>query len=82
MRNGSLLEQIQNFTEVVAETFFHKGVKLETEANWHKAFKMLTTNITAMPKKKKMILFFDEFPWMATQNSRLLQNLEYFWNQY
>jgi len=27
-------------------------------------------------------LFFDEFPWMATKNSRLLQNLDYFWNQH
>jgi AAA+ ATPase superfamily predicted ATPase len=82
MQSGSLLEQIQNFTESVAEAFFHKGVKLEVEKNWHNAFRMLTDNIAAIPKKKKIIIFFDEFPWMATQNSKLLQNLEYFWNQY
>jgi AAA+ ATPase superfamily predicted ATPase len=75
-------EQIRNFTESVAEAFFYKGVKLETEKNWHKTFKMLNNNIEAVPKGKKIILFFDEFPWMATQNSKLLQNLEYFWNQY
>lgn len=82
MQAGSLLEQIQNFTEAVAETFFHKRVKLETGKNWRDAFKMLTDNISAIPQKQKIILFFDEFPCMATQNSKLLQNLEYFWNQY
>ena len=82
MQDGSLAEQIQNFTEAVADAFYHKGVKLEVEENWHKTFRMLTTNITEAPKKKKIVLFFDEFPWMTTQNSKLLQNLEYFWNQY
>lgn len=82
MQDGSLLEQIQNFTEAVAEAFFYKGVKLEAERDWHTEFKMLTGNIAELSKQKKIILFFDEFPWMATQNSKLLQNLEYFWNQY
>jgi len=80
MQDGSLQEQIQNFTEAVAEAFFHKGVKLEAEESWHKTFRMLATHITEVPKNKKIVLFFDEFPWMATQRSKLLQNLEYFWN--
>ena len=29
-----------------------------------------------------MVLFFDEFPWMITKNSRLLQIFNYYWNQY
>ncbi len=33
-------------------------------------------------KNKKIVLFLDEFPWMATKRSRLLQNLDYYWNQY
>jgi hypothetical protein len=35
-----------------------------------------------IPRNKKIILFFDELPWMATRRSRLLQNLDYYWNQY
>ena len=31
---------------------------------------------------KNIILFFDEFPWMATKNSKLIQNLDYYWNQH
>lgn len=29
-----------------------------------------------------MILFFDELPWLATPRSKLLDAIEYFWNQY
>ena len=29
-----------------------------------------------------LVIFMDEFPWMATQNSKLLQTLDYYWNQY
>ena len=35
-----------------------------------------------MPSDKKIVLFFDEFPWMVTRNSRLLEILEYYWNQH
>lgn len=44
---------------------------------------MLTKALeTRSDKKKKIILFFDEFPWLATKNSNLLQNLAYYWNQH
>ncbi len=33
-----------------------------------------------MNPSKKIILFFDELPWLATKRSLLLQNLDYFWN--
>ena len=35
-----------------------------------------------MVKVKKIVLFFDELPWMATKRSRLLQTLDYYWNRY
>ena len=82
MQSGSMHEQIQNFTESVAEALFHKKVNLQAEDDWHNAFKRLTDNLLETPKNIKIVLFFDEFPWMVTQNSKLLQNLEYFWNQH
>lgn len=38
MQSGSMHEQIQNFTESVAEALFHKKVKLQAEDDWHNAF--------------------------------------------
>ncbi len=80
-KDGSLKDQITNFTEVVSEVFFGKA-KLQQEKNWHEVFSTLTTAMAQTPKNKKIILFFDELPWMATRNSKLLQNLDYYWNQH
>ena len=31
---------------------------------------------------KKIVLFMDEFPWLATKRSGLLDALDYYWNRY
>ena len=67
--------------EQVGEAFFG-GVTPKPGKNWNDTFRILTDAIRSVPKNKKIVLFFDEFPWMATKNSRLLQNLDYYWNQH
>lgn len=32
--------------------------------------------------KKKLVLFFDEFPWLASKKSGFLTQLDYYWNKY
>jgi AAA+ ATPase superfamily predicted ATPase len=80
-QNASMNEQIANFTDRLGEVFYN-GAKLSRAKNWKDMFMMLSNVIAQTPKDKKIILFFDEFPWMATQKSGLLQTLDYFWNQY
>ncbi len=82
MKDGRRAEQLANFLEEVGDTFIYKGARLEVGKNWRDVFRVLTDNIRAAAPKKKIVLFFDEFPWMATSNSRLLENLDYFWNQH
>ncbi len=82
LKEGTLVEQIANFTEEIGDTFLYKGARLEAGKNWRETFRILTDNIRVAPSTKKIVLFFDEFPWMATKNSRLLQNLDYFWNHH
>ena len=82
MKDGMMLEQIKNFTEEIGETFLYAGARLETQKNWRDTFRTLTDNIKIAPSNKKIVLFFDEFPWMITKNSRLLQTLEYYWNHH
>jgi len=79
MQDGDMSEQIRNFTDAMGETFVHPGARLEAGETWQESFRTLTEYIR-LSNHKKIILFFDEFPWMATQNSKLLQFLEYFWN--
>jgi len=79
--NGLMKEQIANFTRRIGEAFY-QGAELKNVTNWNDAFKLLNDAINTAPPKKKIVLFFDEFPWMATKNSKILQSLDYFWNQY
>jgi len=80
-KGGSFEEQTSNFIVRIGEVFYN-GLSLEKTKDWNKVFALLTKAINEQNNKKKVVLFFDELPWMATRNSRLLQNLEYYWNQY
>lgn len=80
-KDAPMHQQIKHFTQQIAHVFYH-GAPLAPEKNWDDTFKMLTNTMKNASKKEKIVLFFDEFPWMATQNSRLLTNLDYYWNQY
>lgn len=79
-KDGSFREQLTHFGEQISKTFY-KGIALATPKTWDEAFRLLTVTIEQF-KTKKIILFFDEVPWMATRRSRLLQNLDYYWNQH
>jgi hypothetical protein len=80
-RKTSMSVQLSNFIQRIGEVFYN-GVKLQEVKTWREAFQVLTDAIKTLPQDKKIMIFFDEFPWMSTKNSRLLQNLDYYWNQY
>lgn len=73
-------EQVGNFTKEIGKVFY-SGAELKAGKNWDETFNILTTAIESI-KNKKIILFMDELPWMATKNSRLLSILGYYWNQH
>lgn len=79
-KDGLLSDQIAHFTKQIGDVFY-RGVQLKSGKNWDKTFEILTDAFKTI-QNKKIILFFDEFPWMATKNSKLLQVLDYYWNQY
>ncbi len=80
-QNASLKEQINHFTKQIGKVFY-KGARLTPGKNWDETFDLLTEAIETVERNKKVVLFFDEFPWMATRNSKLLQSLDYYWNQH
>jgi len=65
LKDGTLAEQIELFTRVIGKTFY-EGVELKVKSNWLEVFEQLTDAINKTAKNKKIILFFDELPWMAT----------------
>jgi AAA+ ATPase superfamily predicted ATPase len=80
-REGLLAEHIKHFTQEISRVFY-QGIPIAAAKNWDDTFELLTKALSAVPKNKKVVLFLDEFPWMATVKSRLLQTLDYYWNQY
>lgn len=80
-QGAPLFDQLANFIDRMSETFYH-GAKLQSVTNWREAFKALNLAFSTVPENQTILLFFDEFPWLATKNSRLLQHIDYYWNQY
>jgi AAA+ ATPase superfamily predicted ATPase len=84
MQKGKLQTQLKNFADSLTATFV-PGVKLEVSKSWMESFQQLTQFISqhkSQKKKEKIVLFFDELPWMATRKSGLLQAIDYYWNHH
>ena len=81
MKEGSTKEQLFQFGYEFARQF-NDGKRIPSPSSWAKAFNLLNDAIEKVPKDKKIILFFDEVPWLATPRSRFLNSLEHFWNRY
>lgn len=80
-KDGPMRDQVKHFIIQIGKIFY-KGAKLNLGKNWDETFEILTEAIDSINDNKKIVLFFDEFPWMDTKNSRLIQNLTYYWNQH
>ena len=81
IQNGDISEQMQRFMIEVGRVFYGEA-SLQTPTNWFDTFDALTKAINQfVSRNEKIVLFFDELPWMVTHRSKLLSALEYFWNQ-
>lgn len=82
IQEGSLKEQLEEFSKQLLFTFFQGAPPSIPKKRWRDAFQDITDAINKLPKEQKIVLFFDEFPWMATPRSGLLKALELYWNRY
>lgn len=81
-KNAPMKEQIKHFTDQLSNTFYN-GIQLQPGRNWEEALNQLTHTITnQVAADKSIVLFFDELPWMCTHRSRLLDLIDYYWNQH
>lgn len=71
--------QLNNFA---SEFERYTGKYISKISNWSQAFNCLRDYIDQFPANKKVIIFFDEMPWMDTQKSDFMSSFEYFWNSY
>lgn len=81
LQKGSLKQQLGEFAKQIGAAFY-QGASIMPRSGWIDSFEDLTQAVNKIPKDKKVVLFFDEFPWMATPRSKLLTALELYWNRY
>lgn len=81
IKDGSLQEQLFQFSYEFSRQF-RGGEPIETPKSWAQAFHLLNEAIESLKQREKIILFFDEVPWLASRRSRFLNALEHFWNRY
>lgn len=74
-----MTDQLKRFSEGFSATFYANAI-LQPYTSWREAFHALTEKIKTLPKSKKVVIFLDELPWLATKKSQLLQTLDVFWN--
>lgn len=82
IKGGRIDQQLSEFSKEIGRTFY-EGAELKSAETWFDAFEQLLQAVNKKEfKNKKIILFFDEFPWMATHRSKLIEALDFYWNRH
>ena len=74
-------QQIWSFSHVYSDVF-NNGDPIPTPASWQEAFHLLKDAVRKEKSKQKIVLFFDELPWLANKKSGFIEGLSYLWNRY
>ena len=72
----SKAEQLRNWKKQLQK---FSGQSTNIPKNWFEAFDQLENYLRTL-KKKRIVVFIDELPWLDTPKSNFLRALEMFWN--
>lgn len=82
IKNASISEQLRNFAIELGDAFY-QGKVGTIPSSWQQAFQELRQAVELLKNtERKIILFFDELPWLASPRSGFLTAFEHFWNRY
>lgn len=76
-KDAPLTVQLHHFRDSL-ERAFHRP--FSALASWDEALAALVDAVEAEPPDRRVALFLDELPWLATRRSGMLQALDYWWN--
>ncbi|MDR3094814.1 MAG: ATP-binding protein [Bacteroidales bacterium] len=77
--NATKAAQLKNFNAAINT---YSGYPYPAITDWQEAFLQLQHYIGNMATKRKIVLFFDELPWLDNNKSGFLSAFEYFWNSF
>ena len=81
LQKGSKSEQLLAF-ELALSAGQGREAELSGVKEWQVAFVQLINYLNGKQKSGKLILFFDELPWLATPKSGFLRAFSFFWNNW
>lgn len=81
IQEATLREQLENFANRL-NAHAKPILPFRRPSNWSEAFQMLITYLEGLQKQEKLVIFFDELPWLATRKSNFLKWFGYFWNSW
>jgi AAA+ ATPase superfamily predicted ATPase len=81
MHNSAIREQLEGFT-LALSAMSKISIPLAVPKNWIQAFELLKNQLTPPIRKRKSVIFFDEFPWIDSHKSGFLGAFEHFWNSW
>jgi len=80
-KGASKKEQLADFTREFV-SLFKPVADYAPPKDWSEAFHRLKEEISLIRPPQKVVVFFDELPWLASPKSGFLRALEYFWNRH
>jgi AAA+ ATPase superfamily predicted ATPase len=80
-KEAHVREQLLNFSRIFS-TFFCKGEYVKPPGSWNDAFALLHEAIKKSEVQQRIVLFFDEVPWLSSKKSKFLAAFEYYWNRH
>ena len=80
-QNATVKRQLNNFAFQMGE-FFGENAPDKTPDDWQEAFQQLIIALKKGETKEKIVLFFDEIPWLSMRKSGFLEGLDFFWNSW
>jgi uncharacterized protein len=71
--------QMKRFVKKMCEDL-NDGIQLKVPNDWFEIFDLLELLLKKKLRRKKVVVFLDEFPWIQTFKSDFLSAFENFWN--
>lgn len=78
-KNTPLTTQLSHFSAALQKTFYPK-LTIIPPRSWKEAFDLLTDAVRQSDSGKKVVIFLDELPWLASKKSNLIEALDHIWN--
>jgi AAA+ ATPase superfamily predicted ATPase len=75
---GSAKDQLRTLTEIIAD-YFHEPLGRDAFPDWRKLFDYL--GLKLRERKERLVLVFDEFPYLAESDPAISSYFQYGWNE-